>query len=1116
MALMHPDDFKTKRDTLARWNDPNSFRRTIGPQMLYLSRGLSAMKDPELRQVGRSLYTLYESSVNGGATEDGELARALEQLSRLPKLLKENGNAELAELNRVMDEQPEYKKDLPEELRDKSVLDHLRSVDVFMELGCEPYFKHFEENHEAELEQKRQLEEKKEQQRQLEEERQRNVLAERQAFRQKHGAFMYPDGCDAHDAAGMFVLSGLKNGGEYQALQNLCNALGDRLDEREQYVEDETLKRMQEFDSQYPSDADPETRQKLIREVMDSVSAQKKEEHLNNWYPDGLEKPIEEKQKELGTTDKGPTLLRELYGDAMAVQYKNAQREKKYGKSAIEDAMRAADRELAEEKIEKLSKGTEEERESLRQQRDQCRNDIIARRFKSKVMDAFRPKQNAILSRYCRRMEDKNRYKHLAKSINPTNDQLYEAVMNDFLDKVLVNKEEWDSYQEGFRKLFGTPKEWEGHEEPLTDVLKETMNDPELEKQVDLELPDRVAQQTPFDELDRRIDQKLGYQAPKTDELLYEWARDTQKLRIRNDILKQREQEFRDITQDNVAELTRLRNDLRDILNICKPTEQLPTAEMFAGRVKKTAAALEDARDTLCNMPTKDGKIGEAYDALDQAWTNADFAPGKDLRTRSGVKPDAPVESVNHGGKTAKQVSPVDSSTSIGISLERHWSTKPRTAKKYIFTDEQQVTRKKEEQLEEQEPVDEEVDLDVTVVENNPLELSEDIKPDLWLNFYAELEPKLREEFHNSDARNAKVKEIYNSYQKLEQFRDEQWRSLQEDRTMPEKAREQRLAGCLTATLQMRQLKNGESVPTDEQSLQAASSRLQDSLAFTLLKEDMFRGALNVKNPDAMVSPYQAKQRAEKAIMARQDTIRSRMKPIQTALENTRNGTVLFFPRAGLLGNSQSYIDALHAIQRAGDPNTNAKTLYEDKQVVLNYLNDKMKVRIRAFGKERWKQCMTYLKNVMPREEFQAYCNKVNEVRGVSGKPLNKNFVSPQDFGPTNYKEAQSELLADVRRASNAEDCAALIALRKMDPDTEVDRRVLSAATKDIMEDKTFQWLAKDHPEKLKSYVEGWNPEDPDYLDKFRKEAEKNAPKAEKTEPVQQQGPEPKKLEHTK
>lgn len=1112
MALMYPEEFKYKRDALARSNDPRNFRQTIGPQMLYLSNCLIAMKDERLWQIGDGLRVLFESSVNGGKTTDAELAGSMERLSRLPKLLAESGNADLSRMQQVMDEHPEYKDILPEQVRDKSLLDHLRDVDKFMELGCEPSFKRYEEQLKADAEQRRQAEEKQEQERRLEEERRQKFLAERQAFRQENGAFAYPTDCDAHDAAGMFYLSGQQNGSEYQALQSFCKALGDRLDEREQFVEDETLKRTQEFDSKYPSDAAPETQQELIQTVMDSISLEDKESNLNNWYPDGLEEPIAKKQKELGTTDRSPALLQAMYADAMAVQYKNALREKRFGKGAIEDAMRTADRELAQEKIEALSKGTAEDKELLRRQRERCRSDIIARRFKEQMIDAFRPSQKAILDHFCHRPEDKNRYRGILRKLNPTNEELYKAVMNDWMDKSLVNKELWDEHQEGFCKRFGTPKGMEGRKEPFTDMLQQVMHDPELEKQVDLELPDSITQLISHEELDRRVDQKLGFQAPGRDALLYEWARDTQKLRIRNDILIQREKEFRDVTQDNVAELTRLYNNLRDVVTLCKPSEQAPTAEMLAGKVKKAAAALDDARDTLCDMPTKDGKIGEALNALDQAWTNADFAPGKEVRTRSGIEPDAPIGSANPSGKTAKTAKIYDSTPSINIALERHWSTKPPASKKYIFKDEQQLTRKPEQEEEQLDDLQNE-DLDVTFVDNDPAKAPDDVELSKHDKIFFELETKLSPKYPNSQERKA----LIDSYIKLDQHRDDLWKAWQNEPNMPRETRDKCLADCLAATLQMQRLKDGEPVPTDEKSLSAASEAVQNSLAFKLLKDDLSRGALKLKEPDAMARPYQEKQREEHELEHRHEVVRSRMKPIQTALENTRRGTILFFPRVGLLGNSQNYIDALNAIRRGNEPNLDAKTLYEDRQTVMTYLDDKMKVRSRPFGKERWKQCMTYLKNTMPRKEFQAYCDKVNAARGVAGKPLSAKFVSPQDFGPTNYKEAEDELLADVRSAEKPEleDYAALIALRSMPRNEEVNRRFLSVGTREVMQDKTFQWLAK-NPEKLKSYVEGWKIGDLDYIAKFQKEAEKDAAKEEQAEPVQPQNPEPKKLGRTK
>ena len=1105
MPLTHHDDFKWKRDRFTGRDAQDSFRRMTGPQMMYLSLGLESMEDPRLRQIGRSLRTLHISSVDGGMTSDEALDSALANLNELPKLLRENGGANLRALHQVMEKHPEYGKELPENLRDKSFLGHMRDVTNFLELDCEKSIKKYEDQLAAEEEERR----RKEEEQKLKDEQNQKALKERRAYRQAHGAFAMPSGCDAYDAAGLFVQSAQQGGSEYRALQNFCKELGDRLDEWENYADNKTAERNREFEKQYPADAPSELRQELIGKIMNSVSAEDKEEHLDRWYPDGLEKAIAQKRRELDPSGKNPVpgdrLLREIYGDAMATQYKNVLREKTYGQDRVWNEMQQAGKELAQDKIKALTEGTAEERESLRKQREQCRNDIIARRFKTQMIEAYRAKQADILLSYCPTDETKNRYKRLARSNNPTDEQLYEALMTDLLDKCLDKQEDWDGMQQHFVGKFGAPAGQKG-QKPLDDMLAQIMDGEDLDEQVELELQQRVARQLPHEEIDRRTDQRLGFRPPEKEALLYEWARDTQKLRMHNDALKQRDLEFTDITQNNLSAMTRLHNNLRTILNACKPGENAPSAEKLADRLNQAAGPLKEARKVLRNMPPKDGKLREAYDALDQAWTEADFAPGKALREQSGIQPGAPVEERDYGGKVPNPVRIVESSSSINIPLERRGSLKPQAPKKYCFTDasrkqwalQQEMKRKK---LEDEQAEQDELDASrLTIVDNDALE--EDVDPDKQkqAQLYGELLKVLEEKYPDFKQRNQKALNLCDRYLALEERRNSNWQALQDDPKMPPETRDDRLARFLTADTQMRQmLHDGKEYPSDDKSFGDASSKLGNSLAFSLLKDDL--RSVPIKSPDEMARAFRQKQRVaearEREVDEKRAQLAGRMKPVRAALEQTRRGTVLFFPRAGLLGNSRAYTDALEAISRAEKGVQDAKTLYEDTQTVMRYLNGKEKVRARAFGRERWTQCMTYLKNVLPREEFKAYCDEVNQKRGVDGNPRHKNFVTPQSFGPTRFQEAQAELLEDVKTARRPEDCAALLALRGMDPDQKLDRRRLAEQTQTIMANGTFQWLMK-NPKEFTDYVNKWKRGDVDFITKYQDRAEKDAKEAGK------------------
>ncbi len=50
---------------------------------------------------------------------------------------------------------------------------------------------------------------------------------------------------------------------------------------------------------------------------------------------------------------------------------------------------------------------------------------------------------------------------------------------------------------------------------------------------------------------------------------------------------------------------------------------------------------------------------------------------------------------------------------------------------------------------------------------------------------------------------------------------------------------------------------------------------------------------------------------------------------------------------------------------------------------VKEYLRDKMTRRKREFGRQRWKDCMDFLKFAMPRKEFEDYCRQINRARDM-------------------------------------------------------------------------------------------------------------------------------------
>ena len=199
------------------------------------------------------------------------------------------------------------------------------------------------------------------------------------------------------------------------------------------------------------------------------------------------------------------------------------------------------------------------------------------------------------------------------------------------------------------------------------------------------------------------------------------------------------------------------------------------------------------------------------------------------------------------------------------------------------------------------------------------------------------------------------------------------------------------------------------------------------------------------------------KQNAAKAQsrQARQKQLQENIGPVVDKLLATGRGKSYFFglPRF-LTGNSTQYENALAAMQevqrsRASDP----AALGPAVDMVKEYLQDKMKVRDREFGRVRWDQCMTFLKYAMPPQEFEQYCLEVNRTRG-SLNPNHKDHVSPEMFGPPQtVKEMREEILGRIRAGEGTRHDYALLGAMKtlqLKPEEQPDLKTLVTKTVDI------------------------------------------------------------------
>ena len=203
----------------------------------------------------------------------------------------------------------------------------------------------------------------------------------------------------------------------------------------------------------------------------------------------------------------------------------------------------------------------------------------------------------------------------------------------------------------------------------------------------------------------------------------------------------------------------------------------------------------------------------------------------------------------------------------------------------------------------------------------------------------------------------------------------------------------------------------------------------------------------------------------------------SRLDPVVSTMEGTRSGKIMVLIPRGSWMNSSDYDAALAAIKNTKENAGHLTTeqVYRNCITVLKYIDGKEAVRKREFGRKRWTQCMTFLKQTMPPDLFRKYCKTINQARHIQDNPLHPDFVSPESFGSTVHSEALSEAMDQFTRSGDVgtkEEYAAILALKKLNPDEPVNRALLAQKKQEILNDENFRKLTdKAHINELHKLV---------------------------------------------
>ena len=217
--------------------------------------------------------------------------------------------------------------------------------------------------------------------------------------------------------------------------------------------------------------------------------------------------------------------------------------------------------------------------------------------------------------------------------------------------------------------------------------------------------------------------------------------------------------------------------------------------------------------------------------------------------------------------------------------------------------------------------------------------------------------------------------------------------------------------------------------------------------------------------------------------------IQNRCRHIVNKLDATLTGTYDSFGVLKRGSNTVRYSNAVEAIRDiANTENPTAQNVKDAIDTVKLYLKDKMTKRTRDFGQDRWNLFMTFLKETMPRNEFEAYCAEINAARKVSNKPESDKYVSPEMFGYN--REPLSSMFYETRDRLRSgkgtdRDYATVIVLRNMYKVqgnvmnfnrrlTDEDRKRISVTVEKTLESPEFkQFMTKVPVETRKNALNG-------------------------------------------
>ena len=536
--------------------------------------------------------------------------------------------------------------------------------------------------------------------------------------------------------------------------------------------------------------------------------------------------------------------------------------------------------------------------------------------------------------------------------------------------------------------------------------------------------------------------------------------------------------------------------------------------QKIAGRLEGVGDAVAGLRgnlNALANVDFAQGsKLGQAYQKLDHAFTRGDLDRGRELCGKLGVEPEKkPARNKDKTGSDLKNGLAGEAKEGLGVPAQEALQNGRQEPEKddddgselsdesedmnvsqftevenpvFMDADNVQATELTEEEKQKREKERE-------AILQHAMNRKADRKPYIFEPGFKDPEDEKKQE-HPAEEHEGEYSEVDNVGDG--DYLDEQerqltgnipqlWNSIRTDRHLRKDDLEWRMSTILAVHTMVRKArKHQDPGMIDAGKVEADAEAIRSGAAFKMLFKKDAPNFRSQATADMMIGEWEKNRKIVKAYKQPAEQagkLSERLAPVAENLRRTYSGKIIKFIPRGPLMNSTAYNDSLAAIRTVRDkqPAPTADDLYTATQTVLRYLDKKETVRKRAFGRVRWNECMTFLKNTMPPQQFKDYCDYINEKRGVLDNPEHADYVSPESFGSTVHKEACDEALDMIKRGKDRpEDYATLIALRYMDPNSPVDKQRLTQEKLRILQDEKFQFLAQEEnlPQLKKLVVE--------------------------------------------